>query len=87
MHTFIDIYLYMYNYVHEHVHAHKYKHFEWWQDEIKYLNISMKSDNTDPQHRSISSIITTTGVLWFSCSLYHDAKMDISASCLNNFKY
>ena len=48
---------------------------------MEYLNIRMKSDKTDPQHRSISSIITTTGESWLSCSLYHDAKMDMSAAC------
>lgn len=35
-----------------------------WEDEknaLAYLNMRMKSDKTDPLHRSISSIIMTTG--------------------------
>lgn len=40
----------------------------------------MKSDKTEPQQRSMSSTITTTGLLSFS-SPYHDAKIDMSAGC------
>lgn len=55
-----------------------------WEDEKNdpaYLSMMMKSDKTDPQHRSKSSIIITTGLLQLPCSLYHVAKMDTSAAC------
>lgn len=46
----------------------------------KYLNVRMKSDKTGPQHRSKSSMIITTGLLQFPCSLYQVAKMEISGA-------
>lgn len=41
----------------------------------------MKSDNTEPLHRSISLTMTTSGLSQFPRSLYQDAKMDISGAC------
>lgn len=50
----------------------------------KHLSMAMNSARMGPLHCSVSSITITMGLLQLCCSLYQDARTNISAACLTN---